>query len=375
MHLNEPTWIWEYKNWYQFTWDENTILPLLRETHLKLGVLIGKTETVDKEQNLTTSLDTLLQNIISSSAIEGEKLNVESVRSSLAERMGIQINRQQASERSEGLALMMLDATDNLNTPLSLQRLFKWHEWLFPPSELRLYDIEVGKLRCDDPMQVVSGRIDKPKVHFEAPPKKRLQNELTTFINWFNASRTELTLDPLLRAAITHLWFITLHPFDDGNGRITRALTDLALAQLNKQSIHLYSMSPTILKNRRTYYEILESTQRHSPEITRWIKWFLEVIIESINNALKSIENTLRKSRFWQTHQRTDLSPEQRKVLNYLLDEGEHGFPEGIYAAKYQKLTKVSKATATRHLSDLLNKGCIEKLASGGRSTRYRIKN
>lgn len=290
-------------------------------------------------------------------------------------RMGL--NRKQnypTTERSEGLVQMMLDAISNLDSPLTLERLFQWHRWLFPNVESSLYSIQVGQLRGEEPMQVVSGRLDKPVVHFEAPPRSQLEGELLVFIDWFNKSRNDTLLDPLLRAAIGHFWFVTLHPFDDGNGRITRALTDLALAQDERQSIRLYAMSAMILAKRADYYRVLENCQRNTMGISVWLIWFLQTLEDSLQSAIDNIERTLAKSRFWQRYQGMELSVEQSKVLNRLLDGGEKGFAQGISASQYQKVAKVSKATATRHLADLLAKGCLEKLPGGGRNTRYQIK-
>nr|WP_269078796.1 Fic family protein [Endozoicomonas numazuensis] len=267
----------------------------------------------------------------------------------------------------------MLDAITNLETPLTLERACQWHQWLFPNAGFSLHSIQTGQLRGDEPMQVVSGRIDRPTVHFEAPPRNRLEPELSRFFDWFNRSRNDPKCDPLLRAAISHFWFVTLHPFDDGNARLTRAITDLALAQADAQSIRLYAMSSVILENRKAYYNILEKSQRSDTDITEWLTWFLQMLEETIQVSLTKIDRTLQKTRFWQQFHSAGLSDEQIKVLNRLLDGGDKGFESGISASQYQKVARVSKATATRHLSDLLDKGCIEKLPGGGRSTRYKI--
>lgn len=373
--MNQIMWIWQQPNWPHFKWQDEQVQPLLRHVRLQQGILLGRTGAIYDSFSLETALDTLLQNIITSSAIEGEVINVQSVRSSLAKRMGVDLKgRYTTTKRSEGLAQMMMDAINNLEVPLTLQRLFLWHQWLFPDMEASLYPIQVGVLRGEDPMQVVSGRIDKPTIHFEAPPRSQLTKELNDFIVWFNKSREDAALDPLLRAAICHFWFVTLHPFDDGNGRITRALTDLVLAQDDKQSIRLYAMSASILAKRTEYYRVLEQSQRNTTDITAWLIWFLETLGNCLHLANEKIERTLIKSRFWQRHQNSDLSTEQVKVLNRLLDGGEKGFEQGINASQYQKVAKVSKATATRHLSDLMQKGCLEKLPGGGRSTRYQVK-
>lgn len=370
-------WIWQSPSWTDFQWQDEFILTRLRDTRLKLGVLLGKASLNTSTEQ---SLDTLLANIIASSAIEDEQLNVESVRSSLAKHLGLSSGQlYPTSDRSEGLAAMMMDALQNQHAPLTTPRLFQWHEWLFPPpkeDEWSSQTIIVGKLRGDEPMQVVSGRLDKQTVHFEAPPRDQLEQELDQFISWFNQSYQQSDLDPLLRAAITHFWFVTLHPFDDGNGRITRALTDMALAQADSQSVRLYAMSVAILENRKEYYQILEQSQSFdsAKDLTPWLLWFFDSLDISLDNAMSAIDATLLKIKFWQKHHDSNLSAEQIKVLNRLLDDGEKEFVEGISASQYQKVAKVSKATATRHLADLLDKLCIEKLPGGGRSTRYCIK-
>jgi Fic family protein len=368
-------WIWQQADWPEFRWDDERVQPLLREAHTNLGVLLGRAGSVAEGLDQATALDALLQNIITSSAIEGEGLNAASVRSSLARRLGIRLDDEMAhatSTRTEGLAELMMDAVQNTQVPLSLERLLKWHSWLFPDDEPRLIFIRVGQLRGEDPMQVVSGRIDKPKIHFEAPPRPILDEQLAQFIDWFNHSN-QPSLDPFVRAAITHFWFITLHPFDDGNGRITRALTDLALAQADAQSVRLYAMSAAILASRSDYYRILEKSQSGDLNITEWLEWFLLTFNTTLQMALATVDRTLQKRRFWQQLHTHNISAEQRKILNRLLDGGERGFEGGISAAQYQKVAKVSKATATRHLSDLLDKGCLQKLPGGGRSTRYQI--
>ncbi len=367
----EPFWIWQQADWPHFRWQDSEVLPRLRQVQRRLGMLIGSHSRLG---NPDQTLDTLLANIIASSAIEGERLNVQSVRSSLARRLGgSQTPSYPVSDRSEGLAAMILDAIDNHEQPLTIERLYQWHRWLFPVNEWSVQPVNVGQLRGDEPMQVVSGRVDRPTVHFEAPPRGALDDQLAAFIFWFNQTQHDPTIDPLLRAAVCHLWFVTLHPVDDGNGRLTRALTDLALSQADSQSIRLYAMSVAILELRGDYYRALESAQRGSLDITSWICWFLDTLDFSIELALQSIARSLAKAHFWLRHCHDDLSPEQTKVLNRLLDGGEQGFENGISASQYQKVAGVSKATATRHLAELVERGCIEKLPGGGRNTRYQI--
>lgn len=365
-------WIWQQADWPHFHWQDAVLLPRLRHLQQQRGLLLGRASLHPDSESQT--LDTLLSNILSSSAIEEERVNVQSVRSSLARRLGVTEEQPRpVSDRSEGLAAMMLDAINNRSQPLTMERLYQWHHWLFPADEWTVQRLSVGMLRGSEPMQVVSGRIDRPTVHFEAPPRDGLEPQLAQFIAWFNQSQQDVMLDPLLRAAICHLWFVTLHPFDDGNGRITRALTDLALAQADSQSIRLYAMSPAILAHRADYYRILEQTQKGDTDITRWLVWFLDILDESLQQAMSVIDRTQIKARFWLRYQGKGLSQEQVKVLNRLLDGGEQGFAQGISASQYQKVAKVSKATATRHLADLVEKGCLYRLEGGGRSTRYQV--
>jgi Uncharacterized conserved protein len=366
-------WIWQQPDWPDFRWQQEQVLPLLRQLQRKTGVLIGRSEVGNEEKQ---TLDALLANILASSAIEDERLNAHSVRSSLAKRLGVDDETPfPVSERSEGVASIIFDAIDNRQHPLSLARLHQWHRWLFPDDPWSIHKVNAGELRGSEPMQVVSGRIDRPVVHFEAPPREGLEQRLDSFIVWFNQSRDDALIDPVLRAAIAHLWFVTLHPYDDGNGRLTRALTDLALAQADNQGIRLYAMSVSILERRSEYYQILEQTQKAGLDITGWLLWFLEILDATLDNALQRIDSTLAKGRFWRNHDaaRHLLSPEQLKVINRLLDGGESGFREGISASQYQKVAKVSKATATRHLAFLLEQGFIEKLPGGGRNTRYQL--
>ncbi len=366
-------WIWQRPEWPAFTWQADALAAPLRACVQAQGTLLGMAGAVDRADELHGQLDTLLQNIITSSAIEGETLNVASVRSSLARRLGLEPDSK-PSPRSEGAAELLLDATRNIDRPLTLERLLGWHQQLFPGEALPLHSaMHVGELRGDEPMQVVSGRLDRPRGHFEAPPRAGLEAQLERFLQWFADSRADAGLDPLLRAGIAHFWFVTLHPFDDGNGRLTRAITDLALAQADGQAIRLYAMSASILDDRSGYYRVLEASQKGGLDITEWLQWFLATLLDSLQQAIARIERLLAKARFWQRHRDVVFSPEQTRVLNRLLDGGERGFADGISASQYQAVAKVSKATATRHLADLLEKGCIEKLPGGGRSTRYRV--
>ena len=371
--MTDPMGIWQQPDWPRFTWQAEPLAPLLRACTQAQGRLIGMLGAVGNDTEAQSSLDAMLQNIVTSSAIEGEQLNVGSVRSSLAKRLGVS-EEGRTTARSEGLAQLLLDATQAHQQPLDLERLYAWHRWLFPDDDsLMARPLLIGALRGDEPMQVVSGRLDRPTVHFEAPPRAGLEQQLADFLDWFERSRSDASLDPLLRAGIAHFWFVTLHPFDDGNGRLTRAITDLALAQGEHQTIRFYAMSASILDDRAGYYRILEASQKGALDITAWLQWFLATLLNSLEQALARIDRVLSKARFWQTHRSQAFSAEQTKVLNRLLDGGERGFEAGISAAQYQAVAKVSKATATRHLSDLVAKGCIIRLPGGGRSTRYQV--
>ncbi|WP_445005413.1 Fic family protein [Halomonas mongoliensis] len=374
---HSPTWIWQHPGWPNFTWHAAEIQPRARACWRDLGILLGRAGALaaadDQDAEARAALDTLLQNIVTSSAIEGERLNVASVRSSLARRLGVEAPEGAPSPRSEGLAELMLDATFKPDTPLDAERLFQWHRWLFPEADAALATLRPGQWRGVEPMQVVSGRLDRPRVHFEALPREGLEHEVEQFLVWFEVSRHDPALDPLVRAGLAHFWFVTLHPFEDGNGRIARAIADRALAQADQQGIRLYAMSAAILERRADYYRCLEASQRGTPDLTAWLAWFLETLDATLLDVLAQVERTLAKARFWQRFRSAGLLPEQVKVLNRLLDGGERGFAHGISASQYQKVAKVSKATATRHLAGLVEKGCLVKLPGGGRSTCYHV--
>lgn len=369
-------WIWQQPDWpgqlhaglKVFRYDEIALASMLRELHFLQGMLLGK---MGIQQNQQAALDTMLANILTSSAIEGERLNHSEVRSSLARKLGIdEIQTVATTAQSDGLAAMVTDAVGNWQQPLTLERLLQWHAWLFPSDSSLMQRVQGGQLRGDAPMQVVSGRIERPKVHFEAPPRHVLESELHCFIDWFNRSKEDANLDPLLRAGIAHFWFITIHPLEDGNGRLARLLTDLALAQAEHQSIRFYAMSVAILERRSSYYDVLEKSQKGDTDITVWLVWFLDTLAASLRQVLANIDQTLQKSRFWQRVDQTQLSQEQVKVLNRLLDGD---FSEGISNSQYGKVAKVSPATASRHLAQLVEMGCLVRTEAGGRSTRYKI--
>tara|TARA_R110001583_G_scaffold177643_2_gene333280 strand:+ start:10956 stop:12413 length:1458 start_codon:yes stop_codon:yes gene_type:complete len=362
-------WIWESPDWPALTWSRDNIRQMLPDIYRKQGMLTAMQGRQDQAQS---SLEAIVENIVQSSAIEGENLDRNSVKSSLAERLGLEFDapRKPLDSKSKGVVDLMMDALGNTEAPLTADRLYKWHRWLFPEDEYRIEKIDVGQWRKTGTMQVVSGRPDhRPTVHFEAPPVARVPDEMNRFIDWFNESRTDNSIDPVERAALAHLWFVTIHPFDDGNGRIARAIGDMALAQADPISARLYEMSSIIRKDRKGYYDVLEATQKGDLSIDRWVNWFSSTLSQSLDTAIGKIETTLDKTRFWDANRDKYLLPPQTKALNKLLDGH---FPEGLTARHYGAFAKVSKATATRHLGDLVEKGCIEPLNAGGRSTRYR---
>ena len=324
------------------------------------GRLLGRTEAASGQADLEVEMDALIQNAIRTSEIEGEHLDAGSVRSSVARQLGLE--RAGVSARptpeTESLVALLLEATHQPDAPLDVARLCQWQAMLFPRDANMHPNIRVGGLRGEQPMQV----------HFEAPPRTVLDSELDRFLTWFNNPPPEL--DALLRAGMAHLWLITLHPFDDGNGRVTRAVTDRALAQAEGHSVRFYSLSAAIMARRAGYYEHLEKTQRGELDITDWLEWFLDALEEALRQALLRVDRVLSKTKFWQRHASTVLNERQIKVLNRLLDTAGEEFAQGINARKYQALAKVSKATATRDLAELVEKGCLEKLPGGGRSTR-----
>src|SRR3990167_5281182 len=318
-HMTTPRWIWQHAHWPAFRWQAAALASLLRECTYAQGQLLGMAGAIEPGAGAHSELDALLRNIVTSSAIEGEQLNAESVRSSLARRLGLEApGVTRVSRRSEGLAELMLDATRNFAAPLDLTRLLQWHRLLFPEQDdgWLARRIRVGTLRGEEPMQVVSGRLDRQTVHFEAPPREGLEQQVDAFLGWFVRSANDATLDPLLRAGIAHFWFVTVHPFEDGNGRLTRAITDLALAQAEHQSIRFYTMSACILDDRNGYYRVLESSQRGDLDITECLTWFLQTLLRSLHLAQARIARVLAKARFWQQHRQHALLPEQVKVLN-----------------------------------------------------------
>ena len=361
--------IHQKKSWPNFTWNTDGIVNLLSEARNLQGRLIGKMELLGFDLRNEALLDTLTLDVLKSSEIEGEFLNPDQVRSSIARKLGMDIAGSVDSDRNvDGVVEMMIDATQNCFNPLTENRLFNWHAALFPTGRSGMHKITVADWRKDTtgPMQVISGDMGKEKVHFHAPDSDLVENEMLLFLDWFNNYDK---IDLVIKAAIAHLWFVTIHPFEDGNGRITRALSDMILARADKSNQRFYSMSAQIRKERKGYYEILEKTQKGNLDITEWIKWFLQCLI----NALKSTDSILRqvlfKADFWNKHSKTIINERQRKLINKLLD----GFDGKLTSSKWAKIAKCSKDTAIRDINDLINKNILRKEPAGGRSTNYEL--
>jgi len=359
-------YIHEQDNWPYFNWDNKKVMLKLGETRNLQGKLLGKMETLGFDLQNEAVLDTLTLDVIKSSEIEGEFLEKEQVRSSIARRLGLDIAGSVFSERNvEGVVEMMLDATQRYSTPLNSDRLFDWHAALFPTGRSNMYKIIVADWR-KDPMQVASGPMGKEKVHYEAPKPELVAQEMGVFLDWFD---NEDGLDLVLKAAIAHLWFVTIHPFDDGNGRITRAITDMLLARSDKSVQRFYSMSAQIRVEREEYYNILEKTQKGHLDITEWILWFLNCLTNAINATEEILSKVLYKAEFWKLHSTTILNERQQKMINKLLD----GLNGKLTSSKWGKINKCSQDTALRDIQDLIKKNILQKEASGGRSTNYEL--
>jgi len=360
-------YIHEQDNWPYFKWDNNKVLLKLGETRNQQGKLLGKMETLGFDLQNEAVLNTLTLDVIKSSEIEGEFLEQEQVRSSIARRLGLDIAGSIYSERNvDGIVEMMLDATQRYSVPLTKDRLFDWHAALFPTGRTHLYKITVADWRKEGPMQVVSGPMGKEKIHYEAPHSERVAKEMDDFLYWFE---NEEGIDLVLKAAIAHLWFVTIHPFDDGNGRITRAITDMLLARSDKSVQRFYSMSAQIKIERKEYYNILEKIQKGNLDITEWILWFFNCLTNAINATESILSKVLYKAEFWKIHSTTILNERQQKMINKLLD----GFNGKLTSSKWGKINKCSQDTALRDIQDLIKKNILQKEASGGRSTNYEL--
>lgn len=363
------TYIYQRPRWPEFTWDSEAVAVPLAAVRHKQGKHLGKIEALGFELRTEASLTALTDEVVKSSAIEGENLDPKEVRSSIARKLGLEVaGLVQSGREVEGVVEMMLDATRNFDKPLTAERLFGWHAALFPTGRSGMHRITVGAWRTHEagPMQVVSGPIGKERVHFQAPEAERLEDEMERFLRWF-ASRS--ATDPVLRAAIAHLWFVTVHPFDDGNGRVGRAIAEIALAQADGTKDRFYSMSAAIEAERREYYSQLGSAQRGGLDITGWITWFLGCLDRAIEEADKTLRSVFHKAKLWQRIHPGPVNERQRRVINRMLDE----FEGNLTTSKYAKLAHCSTDTALRDIRELLERGIIVKNSAGGRSTSYRL--
>jgi len=363
-------YIYQTTNWPVFTWDNERLLGLLAEVRHMQGRLLGRMEAIGFELRDEATLSTLTMDVLKSSEIEGEVLQPEQVRSSIARKLGLDIVGLVPSGRNvDGVVEMLLDATQQYQKPMNTARLFAWHTSLFLKSKSDLYAIEVGQWRTDStgPMQVVSGAMGKERVHFEAPAAKILKVEMKYFIDWFNK---EKKVDLVLKAGIAHLWFVTVQPFDDGNGRIARAVTDMLLARSDGSSQRFYSMSAQIRVERKGYYDILEKTQQGGLDITDWLEWFLNCLKHALLATDTRLSEVLSKAAFWKKHSNTVFNDRQKMLLNKLFNQ----FDGKLTTTKWAKIAKCSQDTALRDIQDLITKDVLEKEAAGGRSTGYVVR-
>jgi len=362
-------YIHELPDWPRFRWNGDRLAESLAPVRHRQGRLIGRMEALGFNFRQEAVLETLTADVLKSSEIEGEKLDAEQVRSSIARRLGMDIGALKPTDRNvEGVVEMMLDATRHYDQPLTAERLFAWHASLFPTGRSGMTKIRAGAWRDDSkgPMQVVSGPIGKKHVHFQAPTARRLDAEMRAFLDWYE---TVAGIDPVLKAGLTHLWFVTIHPFDDGNGRIARGIADMTLARSENSSQRFYSMSAQIRQERNAYYDILEQTQKGSLDITPWMEWFLGCLGRAIDGAPITLSAVLAKARFWEHVQGVPLNDRQRFVLNRLLD----GFEGKLTTSKYAKLAECSQDTALRDILPLLERGILVRNPEGGRSTSYAL--
>ena len=363
------TFIHDRPNWPTFAWDSQVLAQTLAAVRHRHGRLLGRMEGLGFDLRTEASLTTLTSDVVKSSAIEGETLNPEEVRSSIARRLGIDVGGYiPASRDVEGIVEMMIDATQRFDQPLTADRLFGWHSALFPTGRSGMHRITVGAWRtaAAGPMQVVSGPIGRERVHFETPSADRLDHEMSGFLDWFNRNTD---VDPVIKAALAHFWYVTIHPFEDGNGRIARAIADMALARADATPNRFYSMSAQIEAERRDYYQRLESQQRDDVDLTPWLTWFLGCLDRAFGRAEETLANVTNKARLWEFINRQPVNERQRIIVNRMLD----GFEGHLNTSKYAKIAKCSTDTALRDIRELLERGILVQNPGGGRSTSYRL--
>ena len=360
-------YIYQHKGWTNFKWKDKAINTIFGEVRNLQGKISGQMNALVFSAKEEATLTTLTLDVVKSSEIEGEQLNYEQVRSSIARRLGINIAGLVPSNRNiEGIVDMMLNATRNYQDPLTEERLYGWHSALFPTGHSGMYKIETGCYRTGE-MQIVSGAMGKEKIHYEAVAPGLVKTEMDKFLNWFNDN---VKTDPVLKAAIAHFWFIIIHPFDDGNGRVARAISDMLLTRAENSPERFYSMSGQILVERKRYYEVLQKVQHSNGDITEWLDWFLHCLKKALLETENTLQKILRKAEFWKIHEKTPLNERQRLILNKLLD----GFAGKLKSSKWAKIAKCSADTALRDIKDLINKGILQQEQGGGRSTNYELK-
>ena len=369
MRRGDYQYIWQADDWPRWRYDLASLARSLSEVSLAQGLLLGRMADVGMGPRDQASLAALTEDVVKTSEIEGETLDADSVRSSIARRLGLDIGALAPVDRNvEGVVEMVLDATTGHDAPLSKERLFGWHAALFPTGYSGLSKIRVGRWRDDakGPMQVVSGTLGRQRVHFEAPPADRLEAEISQFLDWVNLESKD---PPLIAAGIGHLWLVTLHPFEDGNGRIARAVGDLLLVRADGSPQRFYSISAQIQRERKAYYDILERTQKGTMDVSEWLAWFLETLHRAVEEAQRSLDTVLAKTRFWQRWAATPLNERQAKLLNRLLD----GLAGKLTSSKWAAIAKCSQDTALRDINDLRERGVLKRSAGGGRSTNYEL--
>lgn len=369
MKRGDYKYVWQSPGWPHWRYDLAALVDLLAEVSRAQGLLFGRMADIGFDVRAQAHLDALTEDVMKSSEIEGEKLNTEAVRSSIARRLGVDIGATAPTDRHvEGVVEMILDATSDCAAAITRERLFGWHAALFPTGYSGLAKIAVGRWRADEegPMQVVSGRIDRPRVHYEAPPAGRLAAEMRTFLRWVNDDRRD---PPLIKAGLAHLWFVSIHPFDDGNGRIGRAVGDMLLARADGSEQRFYSLSGEIERDRKGYYNHLECAQKGTLDATEWLGWFLRTLHHSVERAHTTLDAVLAKARFWQRMAGEPVNLRQRKLINLLFD----GFHGNLTNKKWASIAKCSPDTALRDITDLIERGILRKLDAGGRSTSYAL--
>ncbi len=370
MTTNSSKYIWENKNWTRFSWSSDRLLPFLGKTRQTQGKILIRVGELGVPLTDQAQAEILTEEAMQTSAIEGELLSRDSVRSSVARHLGLsQAGLPKVDRHVDGLVEILLDATRNYDKPLTAKRMHSWHAALFPTGHSGLSKIRVGKWR-KQAMQVVSGPVGKEKVHYQAPPVEKIDQEMNEFLDWW--SKSNGVMEGFLRAAISHFWFVTIHPFDDGNGRIARVLTDMALAQDEKLQMRFYSLSSQIMEERSDYYDVLEKCSKGTVDITAWLEWFLGCSVRAMQKSETIIGNVLAKADFWKKYGQTTMNERQRKAVNRLLDIGAGEFKGGLTTKKYGSLTKTSRATAFREISDLVDKKVLRQNPEGkGRSVSY----